>query len=428
MLRSIFNAKYLPILLLYVLLVGNVYYSMRFLTWPPLLHTILNGGVAIFIMGLSVRYFVSNRMTLWKIFPYESFMYLVLLIYAIISAICLCYESSDFDWRTNITTIGTYALFGLIFVFASQQNFKYWHRTFIRIIPVIIALYFINWEFTSTMYTYAAFYIIFWKFIPKNRRWILWLSLFTVIFFPGQRMSLLRVGLVLLLYVAFRYKLLKKWVLRFLYIVLLVVPIALFIAAAVGGFNIFTAGEDTNYTYKTGDTEEENLLVDSRTFLFTEAWDSAERYDSFLLGRGFMNGYYSPFQIRRNEEMNVMTNETGRLSEVFIINIFVQMGFLGVVLFLVLIARSAYLGINRSKNRYLPMIGVVVAMQWLFCWIENCNLVPTMDLIIMYALIMMCSSPFYRNLTDKEFEREMYDTFNYKSLKKKYNNYELTRK
>ena len=278
------------------------------------------------------------------------------------------------------------------------------------------------------MYTYAAFYIIFWKFIPKNRRWILWLSLFTVIFFPGQRMSLLRVGLVLLLYVTFRYKLLKKWVLSFLYIVLLVVPIALFVAAAVGGFNIFTTGEKTNYTYKTGDTEEENLLDDSRTFLFTEAWDSAERYDSFLLGRGFMNGYYSPFQIRRNEEMNVMTNETGRLSEVFIINIFTQMGFLGVALFFVLIARSAYLGINRSKNKYIPVLGVVVAMQWLFCWIENCNLVPTMDLIIMYALIMMCSSPFYRNLTDKEFEREMYDTFNYKSLKKKYNNYVLTRK
>ena len=72
----------------------------------------------------------------------------------------------------------------------------------------------------------------------------------------------------------------------------------------------------------------------------------------------------------------------------------------------------AYLGINRSQNRYLPMIGVVVAMQWLFCWIENFNLVPTMDLIIMYVVIMMCSSPFYRNLTDEEFEREMYDTFN----------------
>ena len=160
----------------------------------------------------------------------------------------------------------------------------------------------------------------------------------------------------------------------------------------------------------------EALMEDTRTLLFQEALLSSIKDDYMWLGRSFSRGYDSEFQTGRAEK-----NETGatyditeRNSEVFIVNIYTWMGVTGVALFFILFIRAGYFAIYKSKNKYMKLIGLCVAVQWIFCWIENCNVTVTEEIFILWTMVAMCLSPYWRGLSDREFEKAIRSAFNYK--------------
>ena len=83
------------------------------------------------------------------------------------------------------------------------------------------------------------------------------------------------------------------------------------------------------------------------------------------------------------------------------------MGTFGVVLFFLVFAYASNLAISQSRNRYMPVVGLFVSIQWVVCWIENSNGWISIDVFFMFLQISMCMSSYWRNLTDEEFEYNM---------------------
>ena len=220
-------------------------------------------------------------------------------------------------------------------------------------------------------------------------------------------MALLRILMTLFFYFLFKYHILRNQIiLNFINAILLISPIVFFTLAATGIFNVFNSksymGE---ITYGN-----ENLTEDTRTFLYQEAIESSIKNNHVIFGRTFGYGYDSFWQTSRAEALGkriAIHNLAQRNAEVFIINIYTWMGIIGICLFTVLFFKASLQAINYANNIYVRYIGVLVSLQWIFCWIENSMTIVNFNQIIMWMEIAICLSPYWRKMTNEEFKITM---------------------
>ena len=151
------------------------------------------------------------------------------------------------------------------------------------------------------------------------------------------------------------------------------------------------------------DGDDVSALIDTRTFLFVEEISSAIDNDYVVFGNSIARGYKSDFfgsiidtelKVNRGERQDC---------EVSILNIFNYFGLLGCIIYFLIFALASYKAIYKSKNRYVPVIGLYIAFRWTFAWVEDFS---KFDLNYLFLWIMMgiCFSPLYRNMTDEDFK------------------------
>jgi hypothetical protein len=159
----------------------------------------------------------------------------------------------------------------------------------------------------------------------------------------------------------------------------------------IGG-DITTKGADSY-----GEVVEKNLKADTRTFLYRDVLHTADKYDSWWIGR-------SP--VRGNEsEAFGMADESGRGerlgNEVAILNIFMWTGLIGVILHFLVFYRASYLAVNRSNNFYSKILGLFMAFRWLYAWVEDINYF-TLTTVFLWLMLGLCFSRSFRAMTDSE--------------------------
>ena len=89
--------------------------------------------------------------------------------------------------------------------------------------------------------------------------------------------------------------------------------------------------------------------------------------------------------------------------EISILNVFTYMGIIGVLLYMSIFIYSSYLAVFRSKNRFLPIIGLFIAFRWLYGWIEDFSLFNS-NYMLLWIMIGICISPIFRNMNNYEFK------------------------
>ena len=250
-------------------------------------------------------------------------------------------------------------------------------------------------------------------FIPAlNFKWrfiIIGVSLFVILSSIDARSNVIKFTVPMLFSMLYYIKFfLRSKLFIFINILIFFVPISLFILAVNGTFNIFNLEENVSGTYtsekiKDGERIQENLMVDSRTFLYEEVIFSALKNDYVLFGRTPARGNDSFYFGSYNAE-ELGTKRYERYSnEVSILNIFTWTGLVGVVLYFFIFFKAAYLAIVKSKSSFLKILGLYVSFRWATAWVEDFNRFDIMNLML-WMVIAMCYSKKFRKMTDFEFK------------------------
>ena len=187
---------------------------------------------------------------------------------------------------------------------------------------------------------------------------------------------------------------------------LMALPIIFFILGATNTFNIFNIEEEfgleEKYKIKNSKGVEQSALADTRTLLYVEEIQSAIKNDYVLLGRSIARGYDT---ILLGEAMNkTMNTKRGERPscETSILNIFNYFGLVGVTIYLIIFLRASFLAISKSKNIFIPIIGLYIAFRWLFAWIEDFSWFD-LNYLFLWILIGLCYSPLFRSMSNREF-------------------------
>ena len=263
-----------------------------------------------------------------------------------------------------------------------------------------------------------SFLLIFLPLLPlKLKMFILTVAIYVIFSDLGARATILKFVFPFFISILFYYRnVIKTKSFNVFCTILMFSPFIFFTLAATNIFNIFNPqGNDSveiidKKKSLNGEIEYDNLLSDTRTFLYFEVLSTAKEYNTWFLGRSpalgnksDMFGFEDPNN--RNERNS---NEVG------ILNYFNWLGLVGVFFIFIIYYRAAYLAINYSNNYFSKLTGIYIAYRWVISWIEDYNSFY-IGFVFLWLMIGFCFSPTFRKMTDAEMRDWVLNIFKFKN-------------
>ena len=248
----------------------------------------------------------------------------------------------------------------------------------------------------------ALLLLLFFKDLPYRQKF-LWLTFAVVIillsYYDQTRSNVLKYLVALFLGLTLDW---KGFYRRARHVVWLgfLLPIVFCVLGVTNVFNVFQADQ-----YLDSKSFQQGSLDDTRTFLYVEVINSALDNNYVIWGRGIGRGYESLAQERMAAESeNVSALRTAeRQSEVGIHNIFTWGGVVYLVLFTLMWCSVVYLGVYKSRNRYVRAVGLYLSFYYFYSWVENFQGFHAM-FISTWFMVALCLSPYFRGMTDAVFK------------------------
>ncbi len=248
-------------------------------------------------------------------------------------------------------------------------------------------------------------------FLPGlTSRWkllIVFLICFVVISDISARSTVIKFVIPLLCCVMFYFRrLFTEKVLNVIRIILIIMPILFLTLAVTDTFNVFNiksyiSGSESSFTVNQyGELNEEDLLADTRTFLYVETLDTADFYNSWLFGRSPARGTMS--DAFGDGDLNERGERLG--NEVAILNIFTWTGLVGVIFYGLIFYQASFFAITRSNNYFCKILGIYIAFRWGYGWVEDFTIF-SLTYVLLWLMIGMCYSKQFREMNDSEFTR-----------------------
>ena len=258
-----------------------------------------------------------------------------------------------------------------------------------------------------------SFMALFLSELNKKNKLLVFIALLvTLIYGIDSRSDVLKFAVCIFFGICFYFQQVEHLLFRFIKIgryVLLLAPFVFFGLAATGTFNVLKIDEELGYDgkYTLGKNErgdDISALQDTRTFLYLEEIQSAISQNYWLQGNSLARGYRSLyFGGDADKEMGLSRGER-QSCEVSILNVFNYFGLVGCVAYFFVFFAASYKAIYKSRNRYVPVIGLYVAFRWSFAWLEDFSKFD-LNYLFLWIMIGICFSPLYRNMTDEDFKR-----------------------
>lgn len=245
-----------------------------------------------------------------------------------------------------------------------------------------------NVMFVGKIFASIGFLMFLPSFIGKKRYWfviVCWaIALFSCIM-GGRRGQSLTLILMGLLSFYFYENGNKRFGRNFRYFLLVSVVIAIGIyiySSNAGMFAIMSS----------------RLTDDSRTFMFAEFWSDMINGVGWLFGRGLGGLYYSP--ISYGEEMVQYRDGI----ECGLFQLVLTGGIISMFLYISVLLRAAIKGFFHSNNQltkaFAAYIGVSL-FNLLPFGVPECNV----SFFVVWLGVAICSSPYYRSLTDTDVKK-----------------------
>lgn len=369
--------------------------------------TTLWWGISILILVaffLSKNYFFDKR---------NDDNMLIVWIYLLWNATCIVrgmfVAEIYWDWKALVGNAMALVLPLVIFSATNKAVVQYLLAFYIKYaLPLFLIFGLIIRTDAFGFYLIPMSFLLFFLPVLTKRQKLLILCVTVVVLVAdlGARSNVIKFGVPLLILILYFFRNRKiKRQLETARLTLFILPFVLFILGVSGIFNVFNMSEymkgDLTYTGADpeGNITEQNLTVDTRTFLYEEVLESAINNNYWLAGR-------TPARGNDSETFGVISVEvTGRYerlaNEIGLANVFTWTGVIGVILYMLMFFRASYLAVNKSRNIYAKMLGIFVAFRWLYSWIEDMNNF-SLNYFMLMVMIGLCFSYSFRHMTDKE--------------------------
>jgi hypothetical protein len=320
--------------------------------------------------------------------------------------------AADFYWDYKNLIAGGFALFLVysIYIFSNPIIVKQILRTWLQYAFPLFLVFFLL--IGTDIYGFYLIPISFLAlFLPVvNLRWkiiIVGVSLFVIVASLEARTNVVKFIMPALFSLLFYFKkvLKSKW-LKIIHIFIFALPIALLVLAITETFNVFEMDKyistKSNTVFLNSQGQDEDLLGDSRSFLYREVISSAIKNNYVLFGRTLARGNDSAtFGSHEAEELRTFRYERYS-NEVSILNVFTWTGLIGIVLYFFVFFKATYLAIANSNSYFLKIIGLYGSFRWLTAWVEDFNRFDIMNVFI-WIVIAMCYSKQFRKMSDRDF-------------------------
>lgn len=256
-----------------------------------------------------------------------------------------------------------------------------------------------NQELYSRIVISSSFFLLFIPYIKFRYKVLILVVVATsVVLVIGFRTNLIKIGFSFVLLIFFWFKFHKN-IFKIINATILITPIVLLVLGISGVFNVFQdVSKSKDLDISTNDRGV-TLATDTRTFLYYEVINSVIEDDNILFGGGMTTGYDS-IKIVIEEG-----SDKGKryASEVGILNIFMQTGIVGVVLYFIFIFYVSNYAINNSNNQLTKLIALFISFRWPLSFVEEFSQYNS-NFYIFWLAIGLISSETFRALKDKEIK------------------------
>lgn len=316
------------------------------------------------------------------------------------------------DWKQLISNMLVFSIPLAAYSFARPHILSYTLRTFIIASPFLCILLCVlcGCDAYGRLLAPYAFIIIFLRYFDKETAIFTFVA-FAIVFVLGfsSRSDLIKFFFALCLGCCMVFPITRKLLLSIvkpLQIFLFFMPLILLMLAAFGTFNVFNLGESNglNEKYMISDSQfasgESSMFADTRTFIYEEEILSSINNKYYILGRSIARGYDSEYFGHQNDvDLNLNRGERGG-SEVGIMNVYNYFGLIGVLLIALIYFIASYMAIYKSRNQFVPIVGIFLAFRWALLWIEDDQRFDMNNLFI-WIIIGVCFSPWFRKMSDE---------------------------
>jgi hypothetical protein len=253
----------------------------------------------------------------------------------------------------------------------------------------------------------VSFLTLFFPILPLRWKLILLaLAILAITADLNARSNVIKYSIpVLLGFIYYLRRFISKTLFEWIRKLLFITPLLLFSLAVTDTFNVFKMDDYISGDYSAvettveGETGDVNLKADTRTFLYVEVLETAEKYNSWWIGRSPARG--------NDSSAFGLDDPTGRGeragNEVAILNIFTWTGIVGVALYLLIFYKASYLAINQSNNIFSKILGLFIAFRWLYAWVEDMNSF-SLTTVFLWFMLGLCFSKSFRAMNNKEVE------------------------
>ena len=311
------------------------------------------------------------------------------------------------DWKNLISNTMCLLIPIVAFAIGREFLFQYIIKKYIfYTAPLfLIVQFFIGRDEFGFYLAPFSFLLVFFPILQKKWKLILLaISIYVIMADFGARSNLIKfiVPLIASLIYYFR-KILSIKTYELIRLILIVMPFIFLSLAVSGGFNIFNPQGDKHKGVIekkrdfSGNIVEDDLLADTRTFLYVEVLSTANKYNTWIFGRsparGNISDSFGEVDMNKRNERNA--------NEVSILNYFTWLGLLGVVLVFILFYKASYLAVNKSNNIFSKIMGLFIAFRWAYAWVEDLNNFY-IQYIFLWFFIGFCYSKSFREMTDSQ--------------------------
>jgi hypothetical protein len=378
-------------------------------------------GLILIILFVNLKKLVSIK-EVDKAGLYLTIILIVWLLFGFVRA--TFYAENYYVWKSVIIALFMSLFYIVILISTNIEVIKrYYGLYWYFFLPLVI--FSMLFERTPLVLNYVPFSILmlFFVLVPKKKKWFLFGIVVLFYLANSQRNDLIKilVASCIGLSISYFYHFIPKWSINLAHFIFLITPFILLQLAVSGTFNVFKMDEYISgeyveeHTNSEGEEVEEDLMGDTRTFIYQNVFATMETYDAWIMGRSPAFGDEGVDDYWGIDETTGVKGRFG--NEVGIMDILLWYGVIGVVIYFLIYVRASYIAIYRSRNRFAKAIGLYVAFLWMWAFVWEKPLFETfymMDLI----LIGLCFSTRFRQLTDAEMEYWVKGIFNYSLVKK----------
>lgn len=395
------------------------YMIFNFLKLPEVFSWVYRGIILIILYANLNKLVNLNEID--KTGLYLTFTFIAWLLFGFIRA--TFHADNYWVWKSVIIAFFM-SLFYVVIILSTNIELikRYYSLYWILFIPLVILSFISDGNPLLLNYVPYSTLMLFFALVPPKKKWLLIgiVLLFYISHFQRNDLIKILVASFTGISIGYFYQFVPKWSIRLVHFSLLIAPIVLLLLAISGTFNVFKmdeyiSGEHTQEISTSEGIVEDDLLGDTRTFIYENVFATMETYDAWLLGRSPAFGDEGVDNFWGIDEVTGVKGRFG--NEVGVMDILLWYGIIGVVIYFLIFVRASYLAIYNSRSRFVKAIGLYVAFLWVWAFVWEKPLFETfymMDLI----LIGLCFSNKLRQLNDNEIEYWVRGIFNYSLIKK----------